>query len=389
MCVTGSGHGKPYSWAGWQQRQQSGIPEAALQACNCSRVPDPHLLLCCIRHGGMQLAVLHPRKLVVYSVAPMGNGYLHPNKLYEHGLDHTAANMCYGPFGGASGVDYICVQSYDGQLSIFECEGFAFARFLPNFLVPGPLAYCEQSDSFVTCNCAFELESYKYKALAAATAEKQEPPAGSGGAGSGSVGHHPVGKRVAADWRMILGEMALDIRPGRLTPGLQAYQADLVVLCEHHVFLISSAGQITFQKRLEYHPACACVYAVPGAKGPGGPDNLLVATHTRNLLVYRGSTLVGGGHKGGWGTQGGYTGGVGGGHRRQRTGWVRSTGDGHVWVRNTGGSTRVSGEHRGCTRIGKVVYAGGWNTRGAAWFTAEHRYGHLGCPNVADAPCLC
>ena len=43
-----------------------------------------------------------------------------------------------------AGLDYLCVQSYDGQLSIFECESFAFARFLPSFLVPGPLCYCGQ-----------------------------------------------------------------------------------------------------------------------------------------------------------------------------------------------------------------------------------------------------
>ena len=45
------------------------------------------------------------------------------------------ATHCYPVFG--AGLDYICVQSYDGLLSIFECESFAFARFLPNFLIPG------------------------------------------------------------------------------------------------------------------------------------------------------------------------------------------------------------------------------------------------------------
>ena len=99
-------------------------------------------------------------------------------------------------------------------------------------------------------------------------------------------------KKVQADWRVILGEMAVDIKVGRVTSGLQNYQADIVVLCEHNVFVVSSAGQITFQKRLEYHPACFCTYPVPGAKMPGGPENLLVATHTRNLQVYRGNVLV-------------------------------------------------------------------------------------------------
>ncbi|GAX83403.1 hypothetical protein CEUSTIGMA_g10828.t1 [Chlamydomonas eustigma] len=235
--------------------------------------------------GGIQLAVLHPRKLVVYNAMSVESNYMQLNKLFEHGLEHTAANLTYGPFGGASGLDYICVQSFDGLLSIFECESFTFARFLPNFLIPGPLAYCEQSDSFVTCSSSFELESYKYKGLAAASGEKPTD------VGSASMGYH-TSKRVQADWRLVLGEVALDIRPGKISQGLQAYQADIVVLCEHNVFVVSSIGQITFQKRLEYHPACFCTYPVPGAKTAGGPENLLVATHTRNLLVYRGTTLA-------------------------------------------------------------------------------------------------
>jgi len=234
-------------------------------------------------NGGMQLAILHPRKLVVYNVQSMGGSYLQMNKLYEHYLEHTAANMTYGPFGGVQGVDYLCVQSYDGQLCFYECEAFAFARFLPNYLIPGPLCYCEQSDSVVTCNASFELESYKYKVLAAATADKHT--------GSAPLAGHQVAKKVQADWKLILGEMAIDIRPGKLTQGLQSYQSDIVILCEHNVFVVSSAGQITFQKRLEYHPACCCTYPVPGAKVPGGVENLLVATHTRALLVYRGNVL--------------------------------------------------------------------------------------------------
>lgn len=71
-----------------------------------------------------------------------------------------------------TGLDYFCVQSYDGQLSFFECEVAAFSRFLPSFLIPGPLCYCTQSDSFITCSAAMELECYKYKVLATATGEK-------------------------------------------------------------------------------------------------------------------------------------------------------------------------------------------------------------------------
>ncbi|MEW5319020.1 MAG: hypothetical protein WDW38_010196 [Sanguina aurantia] len=122
--------------------------------------------------GGTQLAVLHPKRLTVYSVVAQGTSYLQLNKQYEHTFEHTAANMTHGGFGGLQGLDHFCVQSYDGQLSFFECEVAAFSRFLPSFLIPGPLCYCPQSDSFITCSAAMELECYKYKVLATATGEK-------------------------------------------------------------------------------------------------------------------------------------------------------------------------------------------------------------------------
>ncbi|GFH06304.1 uncharacterized protein HaLaN_00911, partial [Haematococcus lacustris] len=101
-----------------------------------------------------------------------------------------------------------------------------------------------------------------------------------------------VGKRVTADWKVILGESAVDLCCGRLSKGLQAYQADIVVLCEHHVFVVSSTtGAIIFQKRLEYHPACCTTYPAAESKLPGGLENLLVASHNKALLVYRGNVL--------------------------------------------------------------------------------------------------
>lgn len=62
-----------------------------------------------------------------------------------------SANMTYGPFGGVSGRDFIAVQSMDGMVSVFEHDAHAFSRFLPNFLLPGPLCYVAKMDSFVTC----------------------------------------------------------------------------------------------------------------------------------------------------------------------------------------------------------------------------------------------
>ena len=58
----------------------------------------------------LSLAVLHPRKLTVYNVvqsAGFGEGlqssFYSFEKKYEHHLEHTSFNMCYGPFGGVQG----------------------------------------------------------------------------------------------------------------------------------------------------------------------------------------------------------------------------------------------------------------------------------------------
>ena len=60
------------------------------------------------------MAILHPRKVAVYSLQAIGGvgsaaSYYELHKKYEHklgvdGAHFTAFNMCFGPFGGAHGV---------------------------------------------------------------------------------------------------------------------------------------------------------------------------------------------------------------------------------------------------------------------------------------------
>lgn len=72
-----------------------------------------------------------------------------------------AAVVSYVELFRVPGKDFICVQSMDGTLSVFEQESFSFTRFLPDSLLPGPLAYVTATDSFVTVSSARNLESYK------------------------------------------------------------------------------------------------------------------------------------------------------------------------------------------------------------------------------------
>lgn len=62
------------------------------------------------------LAVLHPRKLVVFAVEKVKtnatkeldqNTYYSLEKRYEHALEHTACNFTHGPFAGVYGINYI------------------------------------------------------------------------------------------------------------------------------------------------------------------------------------------------------------------------------------------------------------------------------------------
>lgn len=128
----------------------------------------------------LHLAVLHSRKLCVYSVSGTLGNVEHGNQyqiklMYEHNLQRTACNMTYGSFGGVKGRDLICIQSMDGMLMVFEQESYAFGRFLPGSLLPGPLAYSSRTDSFITVSSCQQVESYKYQVLAFATdADKRQ-----------------------------------------------------------------------------------------------------------------------------------------------------------------------------------------------------------------------
>ena len=125
----------------------------------------------------VMLAVLHPRRLVVYNAVSTKvqseqgeDSYMSLHLLYKHSLARSAYNMCKGAFGGAVGKEYLCIQSLDGELLFLEQERMSFSKFLPNFLVPGPLCYAPQPlDAIVTVNSQMECEAFAYKTLAASS----------------------------------------------------------------------------------------------------------------------------------------------------------------------------------------------------------------------------
>ncbi|KAM3873067.1 protein PTHB1 [Diretmus argenteus] len=228
----------------------------------------------------LHLAVLHPRKLSVYSVSGTAGNVEHGAQyqlklVYEHNLQRTACNMTYGPFGGVTGHHSLCIQSMDGMLMFFEQDSYSFGRFLPGFLLPGPLVYCPRTDNFLTVSSARQLESYKYETLAVATEAESRPdpdlPVKTGG------------KRLTPDWTLILGEQALDLS----VPSFSHSSSSIFVLGERNLYCLRDNGQIRFMKKLEFNPSCF----LPYASVTDGTTSLLLGNHTNMLLVYQDVTL--------------------------------------------------------------------------------------------------
>eukprot|EP00794_Sanderia_malayensis_P017473 gene17473-19220_t len=223
----------------------------------------------------IHLALLHPRKLSIYSVTSISGSVEHGSyytikMAYEHILERTAHSMTYGPFGAVKSKDFICIQSMDGVLSFFEQETFTFSRFLPNTLLPGPITYVATNDSFVTSSSSRFIESYKYQMLAVAS-DKLTPKSLSG-------------KKVTPDWTANIGEHAIDIKfvtfPGS-TPLI-------VVLGEHSVYCLLENGAVHFMKKFDYNPSCFLPYGM----FKNGKLNTLIGSHTSSLMIYQDVTLI-------------------------------------------------------------------------------------------------
>ncbi|XP_054847045.1 protein PTHB1 [Eublepharis macularius] len=227
----------------------------------------------------LHLAVLHCKKLCVYAVSGTLGNTEHGNQyqiklMYEHNLQRTACNMTYGPFGGIKGRDLICIQSMDGMLMLFEQESYSFGRFLPGFLLPGPLAYSSRTDSFITVSSCRQVESYKYEVLAFATdASRQETEQQKLGSG----------KRLAVEWVLNIGEQALDI----CVVSFNQTVSSVFVLGERNFFCLKDNGQIRFMKKLDSSPSCFLPYCSVSE----GTINTLIANHNSMLHVYQDVTL--------------------------------------------------------------------------------------------------
>jgi len=229
--------------------------------------------------SGLHLAVLHPRLLAVYQVHLVEGSTSHGKQcklqvVYQHKLERTAANMTWGSFGSNRNDDMICVQSLDGALTLFEHETLMFTRFLPSFLLPGPLTYNHFNDSFLTVSSLNCLESYSYQTLSIANEMKYD---------SSQPTTNFSGKRLTPDWSLNIGEGALDMSLAHQN----SHKPSIVVLGERCLFCVEVSGRLRFMKKFD-HPA-SCFKVMKNNEESG--IRIIVATSLQ-LLVYSNTKLL-------------------------------------------------------------------------------------------------
>ncbi|ESO08643.1 hypothetical protein HELRODRAFT_74811 [Helobdella robusta] len=230
----------------------------------------------------LSIAVLQIKKLSVYlfesNLGSNSSTLLECNMtcVYEHKLRRNAFNMCHGPFGKVQGKDFLCVQSLDGVISIYEQEVYALSRCLPNSLIPGPIVYVGSTDCFVTVSSARMVECYELQTIATS----------SDNVSKAQDGISSSGKKINAFWTFITNDNARDIQV--VTHHTSNKQNIYVLGCERNLYAFTSSGVIFLMKKFEFDPSSFFVYS------PNVEEltvNILITTHNKTLLVYKNTTL--------------------------------------------------------------------------------------------------
>ena len=252
------------------------------------------------------IAVLHPKKLVVYEIVPQGVkdgrvNYYSMRKAYQHilgleGKHFTAYNMTCGAFGGVKGRELFIIQSMDGKIQIFEQSANAFARQLADYLIPGPICYLPKIDAFVTVNHSCHAECYKYQVLA--SSQDKNVDTNSDLNKSSSNGLTAV-RGAMVEWTMNVGESCRQVLNGYFssdgsnsTVKSNLAGGELLMVCDKSLFLLKGEnGGLIQQRRLERSDA-SCVCSFPSQQEGGLTHNFLLATQDHMIQIYSGFNLV-------------------------------------------------------------------------------------------------
>ena len=203
------------------------------------------------------------RKTNKSGIAGMAEDALEETKRAMRHASQTSMPMS-GHTLTAKRKDFICVQSLDGTLSFFEQEVYTFSCYLPNFLLPGPLAYVQESDCFLTTGSEWELQCFKYAHLLAIGTSAGTGAAGQENGTTKQIQESSLGKRLVADWSYSLGEETIcDIqvlatkgppkgREREQGQGQGRSRTRLVLATFRHLYCFDVSGDLLWCKRLDF-----------------------------------------------------------------------------------------------------------------------------------------
>ncbi|KRZ36423.1 Protein PTHB1 [Trichinella pseudospiralis] len=227
----------------------------------------------------LQLCILHQKSVAVYSLQErLNKTFLHGKDyhleiLYEYPLSHNAYNMISGSLNGHDDSNFICVQSLDGVLYIFEQEMNVFSHYLPDFLLPGPLCFSNEVNLFLTVSSTWEVQTFKYEKillnanrLSAAENKADEKK-----------------RLLIPEWQYLLGERAVEVVAVEDPAALFSF----IILGEQNLFCLSCNGALVTMKRLDYAPLCLHFYGMT----QDSKVRYITTTDDGTMLFYNDTTL--------------------------------------------------------------------------------------------------
>ena len=223
------------------------------------------------------LCVLFFKKIAIYAFINTGNQGLQSKLICENQIARNACNMTIGGFGGVKNRDLICIQSIDGMLMIYEQDKLVCLCQISDFILPGPLAYHPNTDTFIIQNSNLEIESYRYSLIGAVFNNTSKE-----------------NKTLQPEWTFNVGETATDI----LCVQRNEKTFDLIVLAEQTMFILSPKGAIKAQKKFDYIPSCICVYDNPAVRLQSQSEDavkplfFLIGSTSHHLMVYQDFQLI-------------------------------------------------------------------------------------------------
>ncbi|KAJ0180414.1 hypothetical protein K1T71_003818 [Dendrolimus kikuchii] len=223
-----------------------------------------------------QIIVLHPQSYAIYQLkrkeAHTDAGEQNSlTPLIKHSFTRKADSFTVGPFGNIKTRDLICIVGLEGSLSFFDQDTFLFLCIFQDVIIPGPVCYIENCDSFVICKSTWILEIYSYQQLR----EFSEL----------NLRHN---KKNIPQWVFNAGEEITHVQVIQTSSNFSS----IVALGERHLYCFQDNGLMKYILKFDYMPIHFCAYLIGWYYEPGARLLIMVASDDSKLFIYEGTILL-------------------------------------------------------------------------------------------------